>query len=55
MSGPDTKHLQTAKADHERTTLKCEIAATGTEIDHLVYELCELTPEEIAIVEGANR
>ncbi|HOV74385.1 MAG TPA: hypothetical protein PK967_10475 [Candidatus Hydrogenedentes bacterium] len=42
------KRLQTVKADHERTTLERQIAATDTEIDHLVYELYDLTPEEIA-------
>ncbi|HPC16877.1 MAG TPA: PHP-associated domain-containing protein [Candidatus Hydrogenedentes bacterium] len=42
------KRLQTVKADHERTTLERQIAAATTEIDHLVYELYDLTSEEIA-------
>ena len=49
------KRLQTAKTDHERTTLERQIAATDDEIDHLVYELYDLTNEEIAIVEGTYR
>jgi len=39
------------RAGRERTALERQIAATDTEIDHLVYELYDLTPEEIAIVE----
>jgi hypothetical protein len=46
------KRLQTARTDHERGVLERQIAATDEEIDHLVYELYELTDEEIAIVEA---
>lgn len=34
-------------------TIKAEIYATDKKIDEMVYELYELTPEEIAIVEGS--
>jgi len=47
------KRLQTTNTDHDRTTLQRQITATDQQIDHLVYELYNLTPEEIAIVEGA--
>jgi len=45
------KRLQTARTDHERGVLERQITATDEEIDHLVYALYDLTPEEIAIVE----
>jgi hypothetical protein len=40
-----------AKTDHQRTALQRQIASTDEEIDRLVYELYDLTDEEIAIVE----
>ena len=45
------KRLSSAKSDHERTVLRRQIQSTDHEIDHLVYELYELTDEEIRIVE----
>jgi len=42
-----------ATADAEKATLQNAVAATDRQIDQLVYELYELTPEEIALVEGA--
>lgn len=42
------------KYRHELQSLDNEIQKTDDEIDQLVYELYSLTPEEIAIVEGAN-
>jgi hypothetical protein len=45
------KRLETVRTEHERGVLERQIAATDAEIDHLVYELYDLTPEEIAIVE----
>jgi len=39
------KKLAAAKTDHEKTNLQ-------RQIDRLVYELYELTEEEIKIVEG---
>ena len=49
------KHLQTPRAEHERCVFERQIAATDEEIDHLVYELYDLTDEEIAIVEESSR
>ena len=39
-------------APHDQTRLQRQIEATDWEIDRLVYDLYELTDEEIAIVEG---
>lgn len=46
------KQLAEAKTGHEQTLLQRQIDATDKQIDKLVYELYELTPEEINIVEG---
>ena len=46
------KRLSTAKTPQEKTSLERQIAATDSQIDHLVYDLYDLTPQEIAIVEG---
>ena len=43
--------FETKKA--EAQTLKAEIDKTDKEIDQMVYQLYDLTEEEIAIVEGA--
>ena len=48
------KRLQGANTGHERTMIERQIAATDTEIDQLVYELYDLTAEEIAIVEEST-
>jgi type I restriction-modification system DNA methylase subunit len=40
---------------HEKDELVKEIEKTDREIDELVYKLYELTPEEIAIVEGNGK
>lgn len=48
------KKLAAARADHDRTSLQRQIEATDTQIDRLVYELYELTDEEIRIVEDAE-
>jgi hypothetical protein len=45
------KQLAEAKTDHEKTLIQRQIDATDKQIDKLVYELYELTPEEIKIVE----
>ena len=42
-----------AAADAEKATLQNAVTATDRQIDQLVYELYGLTPEEIALVEGA--
>jgi hypothetical protein len=44
--------LAAAQTAHEKTILQRQIAATDNQIDQLVYQLYNLTPEEIAIVEG---
>ena len=49
------KGLQKAKTAHEKDSLQRQIDATDRQIDLLVYELYELTDEEIKIVEeGTN-
>ena len=45
------KQLAATKADHSKTTVQRQIDATDVQIDKLVYELYELTPDEIKIVE----
>jgi len=46
------KRLAEARVPVEKEQLQRQIDATDREIDRLVYELYELTPAEIAIVEG---
>ena len=48
-----TPKLRAATSDSEKATLQIAVTATDQQIDALVYELYELTPEEIALVEGA--
>jgi hypothetical protein len=45
------KKLPSIKTPHEKETIQRQIDATDRQIDLLVYELYELTDEEIAIVE----
>ncbi len=47
--------LADAKTEHAKTNLQRQIDATDAQIDKLVYELYELTPDEIKIVEAAAR
>jgi len=47
------KRLQSAALPQEKTRLQRQIAAADRQIDQLVYELYDLTPEEIHIVEEA--
>jgi len=49
------KRLAKAKTPHEKDALQRQIDATDRQIDLLVYELYELTEEEIKIVEGENQ
>jgi hypothetical protein len=49
------KRLPAAKTDHEKTVLQRDIDATDREIDRLVYDLYNLTDEEIATIEEAHR
>ena len=45
------KQLSKTKLPQSKTTLKRQIEATDREIDRLVYELYDLTDEEIKIIE----
>jgi len=45
--------MRTSLSDSEKATLQNAVTATDQQIDQLVYELYELTPKEIALVEGA--
>lgn len=45
------KRLSAAQTQHEKILLQRQIEATERQIDQLVYELCELTGEEINLVE----
>jgi hypothetical protein len=47
--------LANAKTDHQKMVLQRQIDATDGEIDRLVYELYDLTEEEIAILEEAAK
>ncbi len=46
------KRLQEAETAHKKDSLQRQIAATDRQIDRLVYELYDLTCDEIKIVEG---
>ena len=43
--------LRAATSDAEKATLQNAVTATDHQIDHLVYELYGLTPEEIQLVD----
>jgi DNA-binding protein H-NS len=49
------EQLPKATAETDKVMLQRQIDATDQEIDNLVYELYELTPEEIVIVEGSSK
>lgn len=49
------QQLAAAKMAQDRTLIQRQIDATDRQIDRLVYELYELTDEEIKIVEGAAK
>jgi len=46
------KELADKKTEYEKTAIQRQIDATDRQIDNLVYELYELTEEEIRIVDG---
>ena len=46
--------LRAATSGRERAVLQNAVASTDRRIDNIVYELYALTPEEIALVEGAK-
>lgn len=48
------KKLAAAKVPNDKTRIQRQIDATDKQIDNLVYELYNLTEEEIAVVEDAN-
>ena len=48
------ERLPKASNEHEITLLERRIRTTDNQIDALVYELYDLTEEEIAIVEQAS-
>ena len=48
------KKLRTVKTPHEKETLQRQIDAVDDQIDKLVYELYDLTEDEIRIVERGN-
>ncbi|HET9417741.1 MAG TPA: hypothetical protein VFO30_00235 [Chthoniobacterales bacterium] len=47
------KELAAARSEHAQTNLQRQIDASDAQIDQLVYELYDLTPEEIKIVQSA--
>ena len=49
------KHLAAAKTPTDKTAIQRQIDATDRQIDRLVYELYDLTDDEIRIVEEATR
>jgi hypothetical protein len=51
----DLHKLASAGTDHDKTLLARQIEATDRQIDRLVYELYDLTEEEIRIVEEAAK
>ena len=48
------KKLPKAKTDHNKNLIQRQIDYTDNKIDKLVYELYDLTEEEIKIVEGES-
>jgi hypothetical protein len=48
------RQLAAARTAKEKTAIQRIIDATDKEIDRVVYELYELTEEEIGIVEGED-
>jgi len=46
--------LRAAKSESEKATLQNAVTATNRQIDQIVYELYDLTPKEIALIEGAQ-
>ncbi len=49
------KQFAVARSDHAKTNLQRQMDAIDEQIDNLVYELYELTPEEIKIVEAEDK
>ena len=49
------KQLDAAKTPTDKTAIERQIEPTDRQIDQLVYELYELTDDEIGIVEEATQ
>ena len=49
------KQLASARTERDKTFYENKCATLDRQIDNLVYELYDLTPEEIAIVEGQTK
>jgi len=49
------KRLASARTEHDKTALQRQIDVTDRRIDKLVYELYELTEQEIKIIEDGAR
>jgi len=47
--------IHAAKIPDEKTKIQRQINTTDKQIDDLVYQLYDLTPEEIAIVQGSDK
>ena len=47
------QQLAAARSERDKTFYESKCASLDRQIDNLVYELYDLTPDEIAIVEGA--
>jgi hypothetical protein len=48
------KRLRAAKTAHEKDSLQRQIDATDLQIDRLVYELYDLTDDEVKIIENKS-
>ena len=51
----DLHKFASSGTDHDKTLLARQIEATDRQIDRLVYELYDLTEEEIGIVENGTK
>lgn len=49
------RQLAAARMSNEKTALQRQIEATDGQIDRLVTSFCDLTKEEIRIVEAASK
>ena len=49
------KQLAAARSEGDKNFYESKCATLDRQIDQLVYELYDLTPEEIAIVEGSGQ
>jgi hypothetical protein len=49
------QQLASARTERDQTFYESKCATLDRQIDNLVYELYDLTPEEIAIVEESSK